>query len=159
MSAVTGSARAGARRERTSPCIGICSTTYGDLVCRGCKRFAHEVVGWNQYDAGQRRVIWGRLAELRDASVARFLAVIDEPALEAAAQRLHISPMPDQTALTLAYETLRRTRGAPDFGALGLAVSEDGAAVAPEQLFAAISREFLTRSTAVYERNFRVPAE
>ncbi|MCF8976542.1 DUF1289 domain-containing protein, partial [Pseudomonas edaphica] len=26
-----------------TPCVGLCSTVYGDLVCRGCKRFHHEV--------------------------------------------------------------------------------------------------------------------
>ncbi|MDE0348591.1 MAG: DUF1289 domain-containing protein [Gammaproteobacteria bacterium] len=147
------------RRERTSPCIGVCSTTFGDLVCRGCKRFAHEVVDWNGYEPEQRQAIWRRLAELRDASVAGFLSVTDAEALEAAAARMHIVPVPEQTLLTLAYETLRRTRGAPDFAALGLATSEAGAAVPPAELFATISREFLTRSTAAYERNFRIPAE
>jgi predicted Fe-S protein YdhL (DUF1289 family) len=27
-----------------TPCIGVCSTGIGDSVCRGCKRFAHEVI-------------------------------------------------------------------------------------------------------------------
>lgn len=156
---MTGTVQSSPRRERTSPCIGICSTTFGDLVCRGCKRFAHEVVDWNRYDVDQRQAIWRRLAELRDASVAGFLSVHDADALQAAAARLHIAPMPEQSVLTLAYETLRRTRGAPQLAALGLTVSEAGAAVAPEQLFASISREFLTRATAAYERNFRIPAE
>ena len=35
-------------RTRT-PCVGICSTTYGDDVCRGCKRFIHEVINWNSF--------------------------------------------------------------------------------------------------------------
>lgn len=157
--AVSGGTQPRPRRERTSPCIGVCSTTFGDLVCRGCKRFAHEVVDWNGYEADQRLAIWRRLAELRDASVGEFLSVIDPDALQAAATRLHIVPVPEQSPLTLAYETLRRTRGAPDFAALGLATSPAGAAVDPAQLFATISREFLTRSTAVYERNFRIPAE
>ncbi|MCZ6890305.1 MAG: DUF1289 domain-containing protein, partial [Gammaproteobacteria bacterium] len=39
---------------RRTPCIGICSTTYGDLVCRGCKRYAHEIVDWNRYTEDQR---------------------------------------------------------------------------------------------------------
>lgn len=157
--ATSGGTRVRPRRERTSPCIGVCSTTFGDLVCRGCKRFAHEVVDWNGYEPDQRQAIWRRLAELRDASIGGFLSVIDPDALEAAAARLHIVPMPEQSPLTLAYETLRRTRGAPDFAALGLATSPAGAAVPPAELFATISREFLTRSTAVYERNFRIPAE
>jgi hypothetical protein len=29
-----------------TPCVGLCSTVYGDLVCRGCKRFHHEVINW-----------------------------------------------------------------------------------------------------------------
>ena len=157
--AMSGGIRARPRRERASPCIGVCSTTFGDLVCRGCKRFAHEVVDWNGYEADQRQAIWRRLAELRDASVAGFLSVIDPDALRAAAARLHIVPMPEQSLPTLAYETLRRTRGAPDFAALGLAPSPAGAAIPPAELFATISREFLTRSTAAYERNFRIPAE
>ena len=34
-----------------TPCLGICSTTsVGDVVCRGCKRYAFEVIDWNGYD-------------------------------------------------------------------------------------------------------------
>ncbi|MCA4075779.1 DUF1289 domain-containing protein, partial [Pseudomonas kurunegalensis] len=29
-----------------TPCVGLCSTVYGDTVCRGCKRFHHEVINW-----------------------------------------------------------------------------------------------------------------
>ena len=33
-----------------TPCIGICSTTsLGDKICRGCKRFNFEVIRWNSY--------------------------------------------------------------------------------------------------------------
>ena len=146
------------RRVRTSPCIGICSTTYGDLVCRGCKRFAHEVVDWNRYDDGQRTIVWTRLAELRDASVSSYLAVVDEALLARAAAKLHLSAMPDQTALTLAYETLRRTRVVSDLAALGLAPARTSGGPAPDGVFAAIDREFHTRAAAAYERNFRIPS-
>ena len=49
--------------------MGICSTTYGDLVCRGCKRFAHEIISWNGFDESQREIVWSRLLELRDTCV------------------------------------------------------------------------------------------
>jgi len=52
-----------------SPCIGICSTTYGDFVCRGCKRFAHEVTGWNHYTRAQREAVWERLSKLLTQSM------------------------------------------------------------------------------------------
>ncbi len=58
-----------------SPCIGICSTTYGDFVCRGCKRFAHEVTGWNRYADAQREVVWERLSKLLMQSIQDHLAL------------------------------------------------------------------------------------
>ena len=58
-----------------SPCIGVCSTTYGDYVCRGCKRFAHEVVGWNQFSEEQRNLVWERLSELLERSIRDYLVI------------------------------------------------------------------------------------
>ena len=39
-----------------TPCVGLCSTVYGDLVCRGCKRFHHEVIQWNGYNEEEKYV-------------------------------------------------------------------------------------------------------
>ena len=47
-----------------TPCIGLCSTVYGDLVCRGCKRFHHEIVNWNLYGEEEKRAVWLRLESL-----------------------------------------------------------------------------------------------
>lgn len=44
-----------------TPCAGRCSTVFGDAVCRGCRRFNHEVIRWNTYTAEQRQAIWIRL--------------------------------------------------------------------------------------------------
>ena len=44
-----------------TPCAGRCSTVFGDLVCRGCRRFNHEVIQWNTYTAEQRLSVWKRL--------------------------------------------------------------------------------------------------
>lgn len=44
-----------------TPCAGRCSTVFGDLVCRGCRRFNHEVIQWNTYTTDQRLVVWQRL--------------------------------------------------------------------------------------------------
>jgi predicted Fe-S protein YdhL (DUF1289 family) len=44
-----------------TPCVGICSTTYGDTVCRGCRRYLHEVIHWNRYSDSEKRLIWQRL--------------------------------------------------------------------------------------------------
>ena len=44
-----------------TPCAGRCSTVFGDAVCRGCRRFNHEVIRWNTYTEEQRQAIWIRL--------------------------------------------------------------------------------------------------
>lgn len=44
-----------------TPCAGRCSTVFGDLVCRGCRRFNHEVIQWNTYTPEQRLMVWKRL--------------------------------------------------------------------------------------------------
>mgnify|MGYP006200948357 CR=1 FL=1 len=46
---------------RRTPCIGTCSTTYGDLVCRGCKRFNFEVINWNRYSEEEKLAVMGRI--------------------------------------------------------------------------------------------------
>ncbi len=45
-----------------TPCIGICSTTsLGDKICRGCKRFNFEVVRWNTYTEAEKLAVFSRL--------------------------------------------------------------------------------------------------
>ncbi len=144
---------------RQTPCIGICSTTYGDLICRGCKRFAHEVTGWNGYADAQREAVWQRLRELRDAAVAEFVRIENEAVLLEAAARLRIAPMPGWSGLSAAYEILRRSRDTPDLASLGLTRSRFAAGIEAQELFGAIDREFYARATAAYERNFRILAQ
>ena len=44
-----------------TPCAGRCSTVFGDSVCRGCRRFNHEVIQWNTYTPEQHTAVWKRL--------------------------------------------------------------------------------------------------
>lgn len=49
-----------------TPCAGRCSTVFGDQVCRGCRRFNHEVIQWNTYTVEQRLAVWKRLDDQLD---------------------------------------------------------------------------------------------
>jgi len=60
-----------------TPCIGICSTALGDDVCRGCKRFAHEVTGWNGYSIEQRRLIIDRLDQFLVRIMSHKIDILD----------------------------------------------------------------------------------
>lgn len=154
---------------RRTPCVGICSTTYGDLVCRGCKRFAHEIVQWNGFDADQRGAIWERLLTLRAGAVAAVVEVVDEAALQETAQRLALAtdtadpadPADPAGPANLLYEVLRRLAGRDQMVPLAaLGASPVAASRAePAALLAAIDREFYRRSLAHYERNYRIPAQ
>lgn len=45
-----------------TPCIGICSTTsFGDKICRGCKRFNFEVINWNSYSEEEKLAVFSRI--------------------------------------------------------------------------------------------------
>ena len=139
--------------KKRTPCVGICSTTYGDLVCRGCKRFAHEIVQWNGYDAAQQTQIWQRLNTLRDEVVAQHLHVEDREvfaAYAAQAQLTHLS-MAEQV-----YELMRHlvVKSEP-LGVAGLAAlsGQEDALTALQ----AVDGEIYARSLAHYERNFKVP--
>ncbi|MCO1336031.1 DUF1289 domain-containing protein [Microbulbifer sp. OS29] len=68
------------KKVRT-PCIGVCSTGIGDDVCRGCKRFAHEVIDWNAYSEEQRRVIAERRESYLVNAVRSQLEIVDRALL------------------------------------------------------------------------------
>ena len=60
-----------------TPCIGICSTGIGDSVCRGCKRFAHEVIHWNSYTQDQQQLIINRIDHFMQQIVSNKIDIYD----------------------------------------------------------------------------------
>ncbi len=50
-------------KTKKSPCVGLCSTTYGDNVCRGCLRTVGEVLSWTTYTDEQKDQIQLRLQQ------------------------------------------------------------------------------------------------
>ena len=53
------------KNKASTPCLGICSTTYGDNVCKGCKRFVHEVINWNKYAIPEKELVNSRLESFK----------------------------------------------------------------------------------------------
>ncbi|MEJ2682241.1 MAG: DUF1289 domain-containing protein [Gammaproteobacteria bacterium] len=64
-------------RTIQTPCIGTCSTIYGDAVCRGCNRFHHEVVNWNRYTVAQKDLVWRRLERVIHTVLANKVLIAD----------------------------------------------------------------------------------
>jgi predicted Fe-S protein YdhL (DUF1289 family) len=147
---------------KRTPCVGTCSTTYGDLVCRGCKRFAHEIVQWNRFEPDQRDAVWSRLLDLRAGAVETVLEIIDVPELRACAHRVGLAGADDLTPPLLVYDLLTRAQwrqsslSPASFGARPRQAVPDAG---PAALLTRIDREIYARSLAHYERNYRIPAE
>jgi predicted Fe-S protein YdhL (DUF1289 family) len=148
---------------KRTPCVGICSTTYGDLVCRGCKRFSHEIVQWNAFEDDQRQAVWERLLAIRKGAVRDHVQLLDEPALRAVAKTLRIPEAEVYDPFNLAYEVLRRLQRRPgDLSDMGLQPKRTLGMAAqnlPRAVLERIDREFYRRSLAHYERSFRTPAQ
>lgn len=138
-------------QRRATPCVGICSTTYGDLVCRGCRRFSHEITGWNAYDDDQRERVWERLASLRATAVDAIVRPDSPDLLESFRERLALPE--DVTWQETAYDVLCRAPAAKSLAELGLASMEHSEVGAARAAIDALTGQL---AEAHYERNFRV---
>ncbi|MEM8594707.1 MAG: DUF1289 domain-containing protein [Pseudomonadota bacterium] len=61
-----------------TPCVGICSTGIGDSICRGCKRYLHEVVSWNGFSETEKQSVLERLIYLMAQVIDARMAIVDE---------------------------------------------------------------------------------
>lgn len=46
-----------------APCIAICTTSQGDMVCKGCGRTFEEVQYWTAMTPPQKRAVWRRIVQ------------------------------------------------------------------------------------------------
>ena len=90
-----------------TPCIGVCSTIYGDMVCRGCKRFYDEIIDWNSFGDSEKLAVLARLNQLYETIVSQYLTVVDTALLEQKCQRFNIRIRSEFTAYSWAYQLLR----------------------------------------------------
>ncbi|MEE4460950.1 DUF1289 domain-containing protein [Azotobacter chroococcum] len=136
-----------------TPCIGLCSTVYGDLVCRGCKRFHHEVVNWNQYTEEEKRAVWMRLEALLVQVVQAKLEVFDAQRLRSQLEQRQIRFVAEQSAYCWAYQLIvRGARAINQLEAYGIALLPEFRGWELPTLRDAIDREFFLLSEAHYER-------
>lgn len=139
-----------------SPCIGVCSTGIGDSVCRGCKRFSHEIIYWNSYDEAEKRAIQNRLDALLTQVVEAKLTIIDSDLLRK--QLIHQKIRFDvfSSPYTWVFELLRA--GAKQIESLecfGCSVLPSFSTLSATELKDDIDSDFYVLSTVHYERYFQ----
>ena len=138
--------------SRESPCIGFCSTVYGDDVCRGCNRFFEEVVNWQSLALSQRDAAMERVHHILRVAVSEYLCVVDAELLALQLQK-HQIPIPDLDSaearvLALLYAGAQHMR---DLDAYGLQATAAGRGRSAQDLRIAIVARRVELAQAQYQ--------
>jgi predicted Fe-S protein YdhL (DUF1289 family) len=140
-----------------TPCIGVCSTGIGDVVCRGCKRFAHEVIDWNGYSNEQKQLVNARIDGFLQQIVGNMLEIKDEKLLLEKIQFQQIKIEPELSSSRWLYELLRcganQIKSTNEFG---FELKPDWQRFSLEQIKQFIEQDLYTLSTAYYERYVKI---
>ena len=95
------------KRTRT-PCIGICSTTYGDEVCRGCKRFSYEIINWNSFSPEEKEAIWKRLEKLKTQIMSSRVKISDSNLMNQGIKKYRLRVKDDLNDFSKAFEIIKQ---------------------------------------------------
>lgn len=107
-----------------TPCAGRCSTVFGDNVCRGCRRFNHEVIQWNRYDDDEKAAIWHRLDAQLDQILIPLLPHHDLTQIQSFLEQKRVRLMPNASLGRQLYHALKLCEKIPacaEESGLGLA--------------------------------------
>lgn len=145
-------------RPVKTPCIGVCSTGIGDAVCRGCKRFAHEVIDWNRYSPEQKRVVDERLSGFLSQCVRNKLRVTDRALLQWQLQVQQIRYPADHDEYCWVFSLIKAGASQiDDTRDYGFEVEPAYRDTPLARLRELIDAEFYTLSEAHYERYMLTP--
>ena len=141
------------KKRSSTPCLGICSTTFGDEVCKGCKRFAHEIVSWTKYSEGEREIVNDRLEKFKIQILQHRFAITDKNLFESMLEEKAINFNHSLDPLTWIFDLFRaagsQTFDISNFGIKSLVQFN------PKTIRDEINNELLELSEAHHERYFR----
>ena len=144
------------RKNRSStPCIGICSTTFGDDVCKGCKRFSHEITNWGKFSTDERAVVNSRLEQFKTTILEEKFTISDSELFESKMNEFSINFNSSLEPITWIFDLLRASSNIDlnvnDFGVEILPAFSDLSLIELRDL---INQEMLQLSEAHYYKFF-----
>jgi len=144
------------RKNRSStPCIGICSTTFGDDVCKGCKRFSHEITNWGKFSTDERAVVNSRLEQFKTIILEEKFTISDSELFESKMNEFSINFNSSLEPITWIFDLLRASSNKDlnvnDFGVEILPAFSDLSLIELRDL---INQEMLQLSEAHYYKFF-----
>ena len=145
------------RKNRSStPCIGICSTTFGDDVCKGCKRFSHEITNWGKFSTDERAVVNSRLEQFKTTILEEKFTISDTELFESKMNEFSINFNSSLEPITWIFDLLRASSNKDlnvnDFGIEILPAFSDLSLIELRDL---INQEMLELSEAHYYKFFK----
>ena len=93
----------------STPCIGVCSTIYGDDICRGCHRNFEEIIKWNQLSQDERLTIQTRLDNLQNKFSKKYFEITDKSLLIKSLIDFKINHRNSENNLNLAYKLVKKS--------------------------------------------------
>ena len=138
-----------------TPCIGVCSTGIGDSVCRGCKRFSHEIIDWNAYGNREKQAVISRLQLLLAQVVRDRVVVVDARLLLSELERQQIAVNPLADPLCWVFDLLKAGASQiSDLSQFGCLLQRQWQEMPMTVLRDEIDADFYALSSAHYERYF-----
>jgi len=141
------------KKRSSTPCLGICSTTFGDEVCKGCKRFSHEIVSWTKYSLEEREIVNDRLEKFKVQILQHRFEIIDQDLFESKLEEKAINFNHSLDPLTWIFDLFRaagsQTFDIESFGIKKLYQFD------PKTIRNEINKELLELSEAHHERYFK----
>ena len=138
---------------KRTPCIGVCSTSYGDHICRGCKRFSHEVTGWIKYSDTEKSLVNERLQKFKTTILEDKFTIIDPEKLKNKLKDANISFNQVLDPLSWIFDLFRTfTIEDIDLEEVGIALKGEFSNMPLSKIKEDINKEFFELSLAHYER-------
>ena len=141
------------KKRSSTPCLGICSTTFGDEVCKGCKRFAHEIVSWTKYSEEEREIVNDRIEKFKIIILQNRFKIVDSNLLATKLQEKAINYNHSLDPLTWIFD-LFRAAGSQSFDLSEYGIKEL-INFEPKTIKDEINDELLELSEAHHDRYFK----
>ena len=143
-------------KDRSStPCIGICSTTFGDDVCKGCKRFSHEITTWGKFSNGERAVVNSRLEQFKATILQEKFTVYDSNLFESKMNEFSINFNNSLDPITWVFDLLRASSNEDlDLNDFGIEILPEFSELSLLELRDLINQEMLQLSEAHFYKFF-----
>ena len=144
------------QKKTRTPCVGICSTTFGDEVCRGCKRFYFEVIDWNKFNDDEKDSVWMRLESLKTQIIYSKIRKINSEKLHSKISELDLKIKTDLNEYCQIFDLIKLvSESFDDLTEFGVTFFDEN--INLEILKKDLEEELLALSKAHYSKYFKDP--